>query len=127
MLDNIHNAGTTLFKHSGQAVAGTNGRTTFKDNNRVKERAACTRVQEMAGREKSEQTSNKFAGGALCQCFSNGCFTSKHHLLPRLTGIEPCPQGDDDIEPNHDQALDLKVKFPSVGEEIGQYMLDIPN
>ena len=83
-----------------------------------------------------EQTGNKMANGALRSlssplakvghCLGNGCPTHKQHLLFGLTGVEPSPQRDDDIEPNHNQSLDLRVKSRLGGRDSAKESLTYP-
>ena len=52
----------------------------------------------------------------VCHCFSNAYPACEHHLLLRLAVVKPGPQCDDDIEPDHDQTLNLKIRSRLVSD-----------
>ena len=83
-------------------------RTAFKNHEGERVHAAefehC-RVKQ--GNEGSKENRNTLSGRPVCHCFSDSHPTREHHLLFWLTVVEPGPHGNDDIEPNHDQTLNL--------------------
>jgi hypothetical protein len=89
-----------------------------------------TKVQEMQGKQQmkeSEPTGSKMLSSAPAASdppSANASATVVLHAsitsVLGLTDVEPGPHGDDDIEPNHNQTLNLGVRCRLEGERLGQ-------